>query len=243
MHCNIFIFSHPFSLIDYIIEGLIAAGLEWIAAKKVIRVLTKLHDCGVADILINLLLGEFYLRSWTTTITPTSVYARSLLPKFDHLRAISVAESPDVICVVETWLSNSITDGEIGLPNYQCVRCDRDRHGGGVLMYIKSSLAFDRLYPDFVGIELLIVCVSSYKSSSKLCLAVYYRPPSSSVDSFGFLSSALMSLNPTVFDHFILLGDFNVNYFCSSSSLYSHLTYSLTPFQITSPKLSLQVPM
>ena len=100
-------------------------------------------------------------------------------------------------------------------------------------MYIKSSLAFDRLYPDAVGIELLIVCVSSYKSSSKLCLAVYYRPPSSSVDSFGFLSSALMSLNPTVFDHFILLGDFNVNYFCSSSSLYSHLTYSLTPFHLT----------
>ena len=42
-----------------------------------------------------------------------------------------------------------------------------------------------------------------------------------------------MSLNPTVFDHFILLGDFNVNYFCSSSSLYSHLTYSLTPFHLT----------
>ena len=121
-------------------------------------------------------------------------------------------ESSNVICVVETWLSNSVSDSEIGLSNYQCVRCDRDRHGGGVLMYIKSSLAFNQLYPNVVSIKLLIVCVSSYISSSKLCLAVYSRPPSSSVDSFGFLSSALMSLYPTVFDHFVLLGDFNVNF-------------------------------
>ena len=47
-------------------------------------------------------------------------------------------ESSNVICVVETWLSNSVSDSEIGLSSYQCVRCDRDRHGGGVLMYIKQ---------------------------------------------------------------------------------------------------------
>ena len=84
-------------------------------------------------------------------------------------------------------------------------------------------MAFDLLCPNVVGIELLVVRVSSNKSSSKLCLAVYYRPPSSGVDSFSFLSAALMSLNPTVFHKYILLGDFNVNYFCSGSFLYSHL--------------------
>ena len=93
--------------------------------------------------------------------------ARSLLPKLDDIRVLSAAESPDIICVVETWLSNSISDAE--LANYQCVRRDRDRHGGGVLMYIHSSLAFDLLTSDVVAIELLVVCVSSYKSSSKLC--------------------------------------------------------------------------
>ena len=159
--------------------------------------------------------------------------ARSRLPKLDDIRAVSVAESPDIICVVETWLSNSISDYEIVLPGYQCVRCDRDRHDGGVLMYIKSFLAFDLLCPNVVGIELLVVSVSSYKSSSKLCLAVYYRPPSSGVDSFSFLSAALMSLNPTIFHKYILLGDFNVNYFCSGSFLYSHLMYTIAPFHLT----------
>ena len=88
--------------------------------------------------------------------------ARSLLAKLDDIRVLSAAESPDIICVVETWLSNSISDAELALPNYQCVRRDRDRHGGGVLMYIHSSLAFDLLTSDVVGIESLVVCVSSY---------------------------------------------------------------------------------
>ena len=155
------------------------------------------------------------------------------MPKLDDIRAVSVAESPDIICVVETWLSNSISDYEIVLPGYQCVRCDRDRHDGGVLMYIKSFLAFDLLCPNVVCIELLVVSVSSYKSSSKLFLAVYYRPPSSGVDSFSFLSAALMSLNPTVFHKYILLGDFNVNYFCSGSFLYSHLMYTIARIHLT----------
>ena len=37
-----------------------------------------------------------------------------------------------------------------------------------------------------------------------------------------------MSLNPTVFDQFILLGDFNVNLLF----LYSHLMYTLAPFHL-----------
>ena len=60
---------------------------------------------------------------------------------------------------METWLFYSISDAE---PDYQCVRRDRDCHGGGVLMYIHSSLAFDLLTSDVVGIESLVVCVSSY---------------------------------------------------------------------------------
>ena len=57
--------------------------------------------------------------------------------------------------------------------------------------------------------------ISLHLNSVLLC--TIYRPLSSGVDSFSFLSAALMSLNPTVFDKCILLGDFNVNYYCSGS--------------------------
>ena len=65
--------------------------------------------------------------------------ARSLLPKMDELKGLSEVESPDAICIVETWLSDSISDNELVLSGYQCVRRDRDRQGGGVLMYVHSS--------------------------------------------------------------------------------------------------------
>ena len=54
----------------------------------------------------------------------------------DELKSLSEVESPDAICIVETWLSDSISDNELVLPGYRCVRRDRDRQGGGVLMYI-----------------------------------------------------------------------------------------------------------
>lgn len=44
-----------------------------------------------------------------------SVYfnARSLLPKLDELRALCLTYQPHVICVVESWLDESIQEEEI----------------------------------------------------------------------------------------------------------------------------------
>ena len=61
--------------------------------------------------------------------------ARSLLPKIEELRALCVTNSPDIVCVVEKWVDNSILDCELALPEYSIVRHDRNRHGGGVLMF------------------------------------------------------------------------------------------------------------
>ena len=48
--------------------------------------------------------------------------ARSLLPKIDELRAIAEADSPNILCVVESWLSNDISDNdrhELAIDQYQ----------------------------------------------------------------------------------------------------------------------------
>ena len=44
--------------------------------------------------------------------------ARSVLPKIDALHAVVSVEEPDVMCIVETWLSNDIPvdDIEIEIP-------------------------------------------------------------------------------------------------------------------------------
>ena len=65
--------------------------------------------------------------------------SRSLLPKMDVLRATCAVYSPDCVCVVETWLSKDISDSEVGIDGFSTIRLDRNRHGGGVLIYVKSS--------------------------------------------------------------------------------------------------------
>ena len=39
--------------------------------------------------------------------------ARSILPKLDNLTAICCASNPDIVCIVESWLSGDISDDEI----------------------------------------------------------------------------------------------------------------------------------
>jgi len=97
--------------------------------------------------------------------------ARSLLPKFDELCAVAEATCPDVICIVESWLSDEISDNELAIDNYQSLRLNRNRHGGGVVMYIHSSLSHQVLSAGANNLELLIgLCminfVSAFLSSS-----------------------------------------------------------------------------
>jgi len=43
--------------------------------------------------------------------------ARSVIPKIDELRAIAEAKHPDMICIVESWLSTEIPDNELLICN------------------------------------------------------------------------------------------------------------------------------
>ena len=100
---------------------------------------------------------------------------RSLLPKIDELSALCSAENPDIVCLVETWLGCDITDNEVLVPNYSIVRLDRNRHGGGVAMYIHNSVGYNVLLCGPAGLELLVVAL--FRNRFKLCLSVFYRLP------------------------------------------------------------------
>ena len=66
--------------------------------------------------------------------------ARSVLPKLaiNELKLTCTTESPDVVCIVEMWLGNSIHDSELVIEGYNILRLDRNRHGGGIMLYTKS---------------------------------------------------------------------------------------------------------
>ena len=54
--------------------------------------------------------------------------------------------TPDCICIVESWLSDGIQNSELCVSGYD-VRLDRNRHGGGVLLYINSVFTHCILFP------------------------------------------------------------------------------------------------
>ena len=157
--------------------------------------------------------------------------ARSLLPKFDELLALCDENHPGVVCVVETWLGEEITDSEISLPDYQLYRLDRNRHGGGVLMYVHKDYFCKVLLAGPAQLEFLFISI--YKNCHKVNIGIFYRPPSSPVSVMDNLFSVLEGLDASCFSNFVLLGDFNIDFYNPLHPLYSKLTNLMQLFSLT----------
>ena len=84
---------------------------------------------------------------------------RSLVPKLDELSAVIEAHNPDIVSIVESWLCADISDSELHIPRYQLFRKDCHRHGGGVLLYIKSNFTVTVLPSHQTNLEILPIVI------------------------------------------------------------------------------------
>ena len=83
-----------------------------------------------------------------------------ILPKHNELVALCLSNKPDIVCLVETWLSADVLDNEVAIPHYSLIRLDRNRHCGGVAIYVHSSILFDVLLVGPAGLELIVVSLT-----------------------------------------------------------------------------------
>ena len=44
--------------------------------------------------------------------------ARSILPKLDELRVLCVDNSYDIVCIIESWLSDEVANTELCIPGF-----------------------------------------------------------------------------------------------------------------------------
>ena len=65
--------------------------------------------------------------------------ARIILPKHDELHLLCSDLSFHILCIVETWL-DFVLDNELIISSYFLVRLNSNRHGGGVLLYIRDDI-------------------------------------------------------------------------------------------------------
>ena len=69
---------------------------------------------------------------------------RSVYPKLDSLKLWLLNQPLDVFTVSETWLKPSITDNEIQIPGYSCVRSERlHKTGGGTMAYVRDGILIE----------------------------------------------------------------------------------------------------
>ncbi len=122
----------------------------------------------------------------------------------------------DVLCVTETWLSESRVkhgSAQVNLPGFQApVRCDRasGRRGGGVAVYVRSDIP---AAPVNFNSQLEAVCVRLHLAQRKtVYIAAVYRPPKSDLSAPEFvdcLESAMDSIHGSSKRTVCIVGDFN----------------------------------
>ena len=88
----------------------------------------------------------------------------------------------DILAINETKLDQSVLDGQVSIPNYNLERYDRNRNGGGVALYIRNVINYERM--DDIDRDLLEwLCIKVMKPKSKpFIVGTWYRSPASSIE-------------------------------------------------------------
>ena len=128
-----------------------------------------------------------------------------------------------------------ISDAELNIPGYRVFRHDRNRHGGGVLVYVKNQFVQDASVVELSLFDdnFKFLPISFTFCNHRFCIATFYRTPSSSSSYFENLQFAVQQLDVVNFYSFVLVGDFNIDYFSTSHFLYSKLQNMLDSFCLT----------
>ena len=112
------------------------------------------------------------------SFTATSVVSITLC----DLKDFTSQHKPSILALSETWLDTSVMDAELAIKDYSLYCEDRNHHGGGVAVYLKSLLIAqpirDLIKPmSQSSLESLWISISSSTLPSSIALCICYKPP------------------------------------------------------------------
>ena len=173
------------------------------------------------------------------------VNARSLIPKLDQILKTVLDNDLDILCLTETWLTETVSDRILVFPGYKLLRRDRplsDRlrsrtaktnRGGGVAILCRESLKCVALpiVSSEETCESLWVTVSGGGRCSAT-VGVMYRPPSYlSSDSLAVIHDQLREA-AAIGKPLFCLGDFNIDLLRPDSPAVRHYTSILSDLNL-----------
>ena len=150
----------------------------------------------------------------------------SLYKCIDEIRLMFSDKSFDVLTFSETMLDSSIPVSCVNIEGYSIIRKDRNRHGGGVIAYVKHGI--DYQVRNDLGdnqLELIILQVNPSKQKSFL-LCTWYRPPNSQLVLFDKLNRVFQDIEASGLD-LVLIGDLNCDVMNSRPSCHTNRLLSI----------------
>ena len=144
-------------------------------------------------------------------LTCTFTNAQSITNKRNLLEGYIEQESPDIIGIVETWLTSDTSDAEIQFPGYQTTRLDRQNKAhGGILLYTKFGIVTQiREDPSLEQYAEALWCdISCPGTELDLLVGVVYRSPYNTDEQNDSLNNVLTCLTDEKKD-IMIMGDFN----------------------------------
>ena len=144
--------------------------------------------------------------------------APSLLKHKDEIEVLLNEKRIDILAVNETKLDKYVLDSYITIENYsEPVRCDRNRHEGGVAFFVKEFISYSVQTYLPIG-DLEIVCIEvKPKCSSPFVILAWYRPPKYDTFSFTELEHVLKVLDSEG-KEIILIVDTNCDQLCDDDT-------------------------
>ena len=133
----------------------------------------------------------------------------SVSQKFEQL-SFMIRDNVDILVVGETKLDETFPTSQFHIDGFsQPYRLDRNRYGGGVMIFVREDLPskqlFKHTFPD--EIEALVIEINLRKT--KFLLLGGYRPPAQSQNYFFDAITNALDVYSGTYDKFLLADDFN----------------------------------
>ena len=122
---------------------------------------------------------------------------------------VSVIEI-DLISITVTKIDSSFPDAQFLTENYLTFRRDRNKHGGGILTFVKNG-PLPKHIPDLESNIIEILPIEIRIDKSKWIVLNIYRPPASNMQSFIDELSNTLDKSFSKYDSIIVMGDINID--------------------------------
>lgn len=148
---------------------------------------------------------------------------RSLLPKFAEFEIIIDKTSPDLVCICESWLSDSVSNSQIEVNGYTLFRHDRFawKKGGGLCIFGRDHLKLDATRLSHLNVSNATIEIQVLKlqlpCTKPLIFLNTYRPPNGNITQAIEKIQFVIDSVPSSSELYIL-GDLNIDLLASRST-------------------------